>query len=556
MTCKTLSMEYQSPLSRLYHWEKTNPDKIFLKQPIDNTWHTWTWKQAASEVRQLAAAIKALDFPPASNIALLSKNSAHWMICDLAIMMSGHVSVPVYPNSQSSTLRQILEHSESKMLFVGKLDGWHLLRAGVPDNLPCIAMPFCKVEGCTSWETFSGNISPLQDNIDRGPDELATIVYTSGTTGTPKGVMFNFSSFSFVAHHAIRHLKFNHYSRFFSYLPLSHIAERVLVETISLYVGGEVSFAESLQSFSKNLQEAKPTVFLGVHRIWSKFQEGILAKIPQQKLDVLLSIPVVSLIVKRKIVKGLGLNEASMVLTGAAPTPVSLINWFKRLGIQIQEAYAMTENCCYSHVSLKENGKVGYVGQPLPLVEVRLGEENEIQIRHGALMAGYYKEQEKTAEVLTEDGFLKTGDEGFIDEDSFLKITGRVKDLFKTAKGKYVAPSPIEMKLMSNSDIGQVCVVGSGMPQPMAISVLSERSMKKEWNEIETTLKTTLRQINKSLEAHEKIAKIVVVGEDWTVENNLLTPSFKIKRNQVEKMYAPYYDLWNDNPATIVRQAS
>ena len=547
-------MEYKSPLSILYHWEKTTPQKIYLKQPVDDVWHTWTWKETGQEVRQVAAAILALQLPPKSHIGLISKNCAHWIICDLAIMMAGHTSIPLYPNLQAGTIKQILDHSEAKILFVGKLDDWDGMKAGVPESIKCIALSFCKLDNCESWTSFTKTHQPFQESIDRRATDICSIVYTSGTTGVPKGVMYSFDSFSFVAQHAIHHLGFKKIERFFSYLPLSHIAERVLVEMISLYIGGQVSFAESLQKFSQNLAEAKPTVFLGIHRIWTKFQQGVLVKIPQKKLDLLLRIPILSGLIKRKIKKSLGLSEASNILTGAAPTPPALIKWFDRIGIKIQEAYAMTENCCYSHVTLKNKIKIGFVGQPLPQCEVRLGEKNEIEIKHKALMTGYYKENDMTKEALTTDGFLKTGDEGYIDEEGFLKITGRIKDLFKTAKGKYVAPSPIEMKFAGNSDLEQVCVVGSGLPQPMALITLSEKGKKRKKDEINEGLKNTLQLINTVLDAHEKVYKILILQEEWTIENHLLTPSFKIKRNEIEKKYAAFYQEWYDNKNVVTWQ--
>jgi long-chain acyl-CoA synthetase len=339
-------------------------------------------------------------------------------------------------------------------------------------------------------------------------------------------------------------------------LPLSHIAERMLVEMISLNIGGQVSFAESLQKFSRNLAETKPTVFLGIHRIWTRFQQGVLAKLPQNKLDLLLNIPIVSGIVKNKIKRQLGLGEASTVLTGAAPTPPVLIKWFDSIGIKMQEAYAMTENCCYSHVTLKNKIKIGFVGQPLPQCEVKLGESNEIQIKHKALMTGYYKEDSMTLEAFTVDGFLRTGDEGYIDQDGFLKITGRVKDLFKTSKGKYVAPSPIEMKFSGNCDVEQVCVVGSGLAQPVVLITLSAEARKKGAEETGARLHETLQYINSTAEAHERLEKVVVVHEEWTIENNLLTPSFKIKRNETKKKYAAFYPEWYNSKGIIVWQKS
>ncbi|HUS02777.1 MAG TPA: AMP-binding protein [Chitinophagaceae bacterium] len=537
-------MEHKSPLTMLYDWENAFPDKVYLKQPIDNVWHTWTWKQTAQEVRIMAASLKSMQLPVNSHIALISKNCAHWIITDLAIMMAGHISVPLYPNLQANTIQQILEHSEAKLLLVGKLDDWHAMKAGVPKNLKCISLPFCNHEDCETWTNFTNSHEPLTENIERNAADTCSIIYTSGTTGLPKGVMFTFESFSFVGQHATKHLKFKSSERFFSYLPLSHIAERMLVEMISLFAGAQVYFAESLQKFPKNLAEAQPTVFLGVHRIWTKFQQGILAKMPQKKLDVLLKIPVLSGIIKKKIKTSLGLSKASTILTGAAPTPAALIKWFDSIGIKIQEAYAMTENCCYSHVTLKKKIKIGFVGQPLPQCSIRLGENREIQIKHKALMAGYFKEGDMTKEAFTADGFLKTGDEGYIDDERFLKITGRVKDIFKTAKGKYVAPSPIEMKFSTNHDVEQVCVVGSGLPQPIAVIILSEKGKKRKTEEITNDLKITLKDINSTLDGHEKLDKVIVLQDDWTIENNLLTPSFKIKRNEIEKKYTEFYDSW------------
>jgi long-subunit acyl-CoA synthetase (AMP-forming) len=370
----------------------------------------------------------------------------------------------------------------------------------------------------------------------------------------PKGVMHSFKSFALVAYNSIPYLGFKKEDRFFSYLPLSHVAERVLVETISLYVGGEVSFAESLQKFAKNLAEAKPTVFLGVHRIWSKFQQGILAKMPQKKLDTLLKIPIVSGLVKRNIRKGLGLAKATNILTGAAPTPPALIKWFESIGIKIQEAYAMTENCCYSHVSVNNKIKLSYVGQPLPNCSVKLGDDGEILIKHEALMTGYYKEPAMTTEAFTTDGFLKTGDEGFIDEDGFLKITGRVKDLFKTGKGKYVAPSPIEMQVASCTDIEQVCLVGSGLPQPITLVTLSDKGKRKTNEELQNELKYLLARVNANLDAHEKIEKIVVIKDEWSADNGLLTPSMKIKRREIERQYESKYEEWYKRKGALIWQ--
>ena len=536
-------MKYLSPLELLYKWEQEKANEIYLSQPIDGIWHNWTWKEYGIEVRKMASYLKSLDLPDNSKIALFSKNCAHWMMTDLAIMMSGHVSVPLYPNLNAETLGKILKHSEAKLLFVGKLDNYADMKSGVPPDMQCITFPFY-AENYPRWDDLTKDVSPIQENIIRDHQELATIIYTSGTTGDPKGVMHKFYNFSFATTNAVNSLHLDN-EVFFSYLPLCHIAERLLVQMGSIYSGGRVYFAESLDTFAANLAEASPTVFLGVPRIWTKFQQGILGKLPQKKLNILLSIPLISTLIKKKIQKGLGLSKARNIFTGAAPTPVALIKWFARLGINIQEAYAMTENTCYSHVSYSDKIRIGSVGQALPLCDVKLSVQNEILIKHDALMDGYYKDEEETNKTII-DGWLHTGDEGVIDAEGFLKITGRVKDLFKTSKGKYIAPSPIEMKLSANKNIEQVCVVGTELPQPIAIIVLSERGKEKVEADLIASLETTLEVVNPKLDSHEKLHNIVVVKEDWTVENKLLTPTMKIKRNAIEKLYKENYLSWYD----------
>ena len=542
-------MKYLSPLEMMYKWEEEKGNEVFLSQPINSIWHDWTWEEVMLEVRKMAAYIKSLNLEKKSKIAILSKNCAHWIMSDLAIMMSGHISVPLYPNLSAKILNKILIHSETKMMFVGKLDDFEKMKSGIPSDVNCVTYPFYS-QDYPKWNDLTRDVSPLQENVIRDDNELATIIYTSGTTGDPKGVMHKFYNFSFATTNAVNALPLKDES-FFSYLPLSHIAERLLIEMGSIYCGGKVSFAESLDTFAQNLSYSQPSVFLGVPRIWTKFQQGILAKLPQKKLNILLSIPIISSLIKKKIQKGLGLSKARNVFTGAAPTPAALIRWFESLGIIIQEAYAMTENTCYSHVSFREKIKIGSVGQALPLCDVKLSDQNEIMIKHDALMDGYYKDEEQTNDTI-KNGWLYTGDEGEIDSEGFLKITGRVKDIFKTSKGKYVAPSPIELKLSANKNIEQVCIVGTEIPQPIALVVLSDRGRKKTKEDLIFSLERTLEVVNPKLEKHEKIHNIIIVKEEWTIENNLLTPTMKIKRNAIEKIYRINYQEWYDSSKRIV----
>lgn len=544
----------RTPIEMLYHWEQTTPGKLFMLQPVDGTWRKFTWKQAADEVRKLAAVLQSYNLPAKSRIGLVSKNCAHWMISDLAIMMAGFESIPIYPNVNAETLNYVLKHSEAKILLVGKLDDWNFMKAGVPDGVQCISFPWYgpKQSGFQYWEEKVKEVKPIAGFPKNNLDDVMTIIYTSGTTGKPKGVVQTFRSFAWATNTGkdLVGLKDGE-ERLFSYLPLSHIAERMLIEMVGIYTNSEIWFAESLDLFVKNLAEAQPTIFLGVPRIWTKFQMGVLAKLPQKKLDLLLSIPIVKNLIASKIKKGLGLNKCRLALTGSAPIAASLVTWWAKLGIDIAEVYSMTENCAISHINRKPDFKLGTVGKRMPGVEFKFSESNEILIKVPSNMQGYYREPELTAAAL-QDGWLHTGDRGVLDADGFLKITGRVKEIFKTDKGKYVSPAPIEMKVLKNQWVEQICVVGSSLPQPIGLLVLSIDGKTKDRSLLQQSLSETMQEINNELEKHERLQKLIVMKEEWTIENGLLTPTMKIKRNPIEDKYQPHYEVWYNQADAVV----
>ncbi len=544
----------QSPLARFYEWEQTCPDKIFMSQPLHGEWRKFTWRQTADEVRRLVAALQAYNLPPKSCIGLVSKNCAHWIIADLAIMMAGHISVPVYPNVGADTLNYVLTHSDAKILLVGKLDDWNFMKAGVPAGVECISFPWYgpKQDGFVYWEDLVKKYAPLQGNPDRDLDDVMSIIYTSGTTGTPKGVVHSFGNFAWAVATGVKHFNLPTGSmKLFSYLPMSHIAERMLTEMGGIYTNSEIWFAESLDQFVKNLAEAQPTIFFAVPRIWTKFQMGILSKMSQGTLNVLLAIPVVNNIIRNKIKTGLGLQHCTSYVSGAAPISPSLVAWWAKLGVDIEEVYAMTENCAISHANKKGHYKAGTQGQPFPGVEAKLSEVGEVLIKVPCNMQGYYHQPEMTAAAL-KDGWLYTGDKGVIDADGFLKITGRVKEIFKTDKGKYISPAPIEMKITKNNYVEQVCVVGSNLPQPIGLVVLSAEAKAKDHDYLKQSLSKTLDIINPELEKHERLHRLVVLKEDWTIENGLLTPTLKIKRNPIEDKYQPRYESWYHQTEAVV----
>lgn len=546
-----MSQPQETPLSAFYAWEKHTPQQTFLRQPILDDWKTWSWKEAGNEIRRIAAAIKSLNLPQQSNIAILSKNCAHWIMADLAIMMAGHVSVPVYPTLSVAGVREILQHSEAKLVFLGKLDDFGQQQEGVDHVLHKISFPLYGPATGLKWDDLLNVHEPVTENYLPGEEQIASIMYSSGTTGTPKGVMLSFGSFGYVGIQVKKYLRLNTPQRFFSYLPLSHIAERALMEMVAISSGSTISFTESINRFQDNLQHEQPTIFGGVPRIFSKFQEGILNKISQRRLDRLLAIPGVSIILKLMIIRKLGLSKATVVVCGAAPTPVTLLDWFNKLGLEIREMYGMTENTAYSHANFRLI-RNGTVGQAWPGVDVKTDENNEILVRHPALMQGYYKDPVTTSAVFTDEGFLRTGDQGTIDSHGFLAVTGRVKDQFKTDKAKFIAPAPIELKLASSAIIDQVCVVGTNLPQPIALVTLSEVGRQKPPREIDEELQQHIAALNPTLEKHEQLDGVVVVREPWTIENGMLTPSMKIKRNAVEKKYESRYKEWISKDGVVV----
>jgi long-chain acyl-CoA synthetase len=544
------------PLDWLYRWEKERPDALYMTQPMGGgALHTWTWGQAIDEARRMAAHLKSLGYEPGTRIGIISKNCAWWIMSDWAIWLAGYISVPLYPTLTAASVRQILEHSECKACFIGKLDDWPAMKPGVPDGVHCISYPLSPPNDYESWDDIVAKTAPLQGQPQRDAKELFTIIYTSGTTGMPKGVMHNFSAFAWALRAGNTRFDLKPEDRQLSYLPLSHIAERVATEMGSLHSGCQLFFAESLDTFVADLQRARPTLFFSVPRLWVKFQQGVLAKVPAKKLDRLLKIPLLGRLVRKKILAGLGLDQCRFAAGGAAPMPPTVLDWYQRLGLEIIEVYGMTENCAVCHSNVPGDTKPGYVGMPYPGVEQRIGPvTGEVQMRSPGMMMGYYKEPEKTREVLTEDGWLKTGDKGELDEKGRLRITGRVKDLFKTSKGKYVAPAPIEDRLVVHSRVEACCVTGASQPQPCALVMLSPDAKADGREALTASLQSHLEQVNGQLDDHEKLAFLVVVSEAWTVEAGFVTPTMKVKRNMIEDTYGPQLDAWYAKNQAVVWQ--
>lgn len=533
------------PLEMVYHWERQCPDRIYLRQTINREYVDFTWGEVAEEARRMVTALRHLGLVAGDKVALLSKNCAQWFIADLAMQMGQYVSVPIYPTANVDTIEYVLRHSEAKAIFVGKLDDWKSQEAGVPADLLRIAFPYDTMPASHQWDDLLEAHEPIPDSPVQAPDSLLSLVYTSGSTGKPKGAMLSVERYAWSCEKLVETVGLTQADRGFSYLPLAHITERVYIYGGSLFGGATIAFPESLDTFIDDVKRCRPTVFISVPRLWAMFRIKILEKLPQKKLDLLLKIPLVSSLIKSKLQKGLGLDQARVLGCGSAPVSPALLEWYLSIGLQVTEAWGMTENHAYSTINYPFRAdKIGTVGKAGIGVNIKISDEGEILCRCEGMMLGYYKDPEHSAEAIDADGWLHTGDMGKLDREGYLTITGRMKDVFKTAKGKYVAPVPIEGLLGQESIIEQLCVIGYGMPQPIALVQLAESAMKGDRGAVEAHLEAARNRVNDQLEAHAKLRGILVVKTPWNIENGVLTPTMKIRRHLLEQKYADIGEQW------------
>ena len=549
----------KSFLELFYLREELHPDKVYLRQPQGNNWTEYTWKEVGIQARKVLTALRDLGLEEGDHIGIISKNCAQWIIADLAILMGGFVSVPFYPTLSKDELQHVIGLSDIKALFVGKLESWDTQKDAVPEDLPCIAFPHyegnSKVDCKYHWQKILEDYAPTKSVHLPKRTDIFTIIYTSGTTGTPKGVMLNYECVNQVIQHEREQPSYGIYQgvseRVLSYLPLNHIAERIVSEVSSIVAGSEVSFSESLEKFASNLQSVQPTQFFAVPRIWVKIQQGILAKLPQNKLNLLLKVPLVNTLIKNKIKAGIGLGKVRSAVSGAAPVSAELLDWYKKLDINIQEVYGATELCGGVTYNALDDISTGTVGKPLHGTDIKIDPKtDEVLVAAPWTMLGYYKAEDKTAEVM--DGkYYRTGDTGRFDDKGNLIITGRIKDTFKTAKGKFVLPVPLEHHFADNHYIEQVVVTGMGLVQPIALISLNNPQSASEAN-IEKSLLETLEHVNALSSKHEKINKLVVFKKPWAEDCGFFTPTMKIKRHIVDAKYKDTYFQWEAIEQTII----
>ena len=535
------------PNEMILKWAAERPDEVYLKQIINRQFVEFTYAEVADQALRLVSALRNLGVQPGDKVALVSKNCAEWFICDLAMMLGDYVSVPIFPTAGADTIEYCLTHSESKALIGGKLDdpaATQQVIDAMPDIIS-IALPYDTAPNCQyQFKELIANAEPSEERPQHYDDKLMSLVYTSGTSGLPKGAMLTYGAFSWSVQQLINHIGIQEDDRLFSYLPLAHITERVYIFGSSIMGGVTTAFPESLDTFIEDVKMHRPTLFISVPRLWTLFQQRIQDKLPQKKLNILLKIPFVNSLIKKKLADGLGLDQARVLGCGSAPVSPALLEWYRSVGLNITEAWGMTESFAYSTLNYPFRAdKIGSVGNAGPGIELKIADDDEIMVRGRGLFSGYYKNDIATQESFDADGWLHTGDIGSIDADGYLTIQGRKKDTFKTSKGKFVAPVPIEKKLFEYSRVEMMCLIGLGLPGPILLVVPHDFPNFDKERYARTTRKVIAR-MNQELESHEQIKGVLMIKDPWSIENGVLTPTLKIKRHVLEQKYHEIGHNW------------
>lgn len=534
-------MKFDTLPALLDHWAEQCPDKVWLKDLLPEGSRDFTWSEAAATVNAMAAMLEH-QFGHGQRMALLSRNCAHWFLADLAVIRSGNMTVSMFTTLPGSTAQYILDFTEARVLLVGETSNWDAVREVLPEGITLITLPGVELEEPhLQWEALLADWQGKTPAYECQPDDVMSLVFTSGTTGLPKGVIQTHASNLIPIKRFQAAFGTREEARYFSYLPLSHIAERQIVEFSSLVVCGEVSFNQGLDTLAADLQRTRPHMFFGPPRVWEQLKQAVIAQFGgSDALEAALARDQEG--VGRMVLAGLGLDQVEFCLVAAAPTPPALIHWWDRLGLTLMEGFGQTEAMGVI-VSGHDSRRIGSIGKPIGEVEYRITEEGELVVRAAGCTPGYYKQPEKTAELIR-DGWLHTGDKARVDEDGFIYLTGRVKDYFKTIQGKFVAPPPIESEFARNPHTEQHCLLGRGYSKTVMVAVLNEAarqlaeaSRERAEQEIAEAIHRAVQSINEAVEKHARIGAVILASEEWTVDNEVLTPTLKIRREKVEERY-------------------
>ncbi len=578
--------------------------KVWLRQKELGIWHSWTWDHAATAVREIGAGLLSIGFERSECAAILSNTLVKWVLADLAILSCAGVSNGIYPTDAPSQVQYLCEDSGTVVLFAEdeeQLDKALGVRPQLPrlrkivvfdmkglrelDDPGVMSLDALRQAG-RAW--LKQHPQALEERIRScRPDELAIVVYTSGTTGKPKGAMQSHAGLVYSMRQANIRLPTLEVDERMCFLPLCHIAERIIGEYSSVYSGCVLNFVENPDTIPENVREISPTFLFAVPRVWEKFYSGVVISIKEasrlQQLvyawaigvggqvadKVLAGQPVGAwlkfrfelgrLLALNNVRKTIGIHRAQALLSGAAPISPELIRWYLALGIPMLEGWGMTESGALGTFSTVDSMRPGTIGRATDGVEVRVDEKTgELLIRGRNVFMGYLNQPEKTAETIDTDGWLHTGDVGSHDADGHFRITDRMKDIIITAGGKNITPSELENELKFSPYITDAVVIGDKRPYLTVIIMVDQENVEKyaqdndvpfsnyasltKAPEVQALIQAEIERVNKKFARVEQIKKFFLLDTQLSAEDEELTPTMKLKRKLVEKKYAAQID--------------
>ncbi|HEY7134053.1 MAG TPA: long-chain fatty acid--CoA ligase [Acidimicrobiia bacterium] len=577
-------------------------DRVALRRNVDGRWEPFTWREYGEAVAAATAGLVQLGVEPGDRVGLLSMNRLDWHVADLGILAAAAVTVPVYPTSAAEQVAYILRDAGARVCFVEDRDQLakvleHRDELAALEHVVVFDTTDVDVDRVADPDAFCTSIDALralgEQRLVREPelpdaradavahDALATLVYTSGTTGPPRGAMITHANVMGTVDVITKVVTIGPDDRFLSFLPLSHIAERTVSHFGQIVSGGETWFARSLATLAEDLPQCRPTIFFAVPRVWEKLREAILARVKGERglahalgtrylelgpeavaeaqgrarmgvMDKVL-YDVLDRVVGARIRSGTGLDRARVLVSGAAPIHVELLEWLHGVGLRVGEVYGQTEDCGPTTLNPPDAIRIGTVGPPLPGVDVRIADDGEILVKGPNVCQGYFNDDAATRELIDADGWMHSGDVGHFDDAGYLVVTDRKKDLIITAQGKNIAPREIETRLRYEPLVSQVVVIGEGRPYLTALITLDPdqlvpwartrgKPLEPEalvWDpDLRAAIDKAVAHVNGELSRPENIRKWRILPHDFTVASGELTPTLKVKRNVVSERYA------------------
>ena len=600
-------------LSRIEGWAKSSGSEAAIhdRNP-DGTWATSTWAEYWASARRVGKGLMALGLQPKDCVAIVGANRRDWVICQHGINAAQGIPAPLYTTLLPEQMAYIVENAQSKIVICDdqtQLDKYLSIAKGDTPIEHIVTMddlestdPRVITLDALMQKGVSVSDAELDARLDAVKiDDVALLIYTSGTTGLPKGAMLTHAGIDFIAHAVAEVFPslLNTKTRSVSYLPLCHAAEQGMTNFAGLITKAETYYCGDLTQIKDYLIEVHPTIFLAVPRVWEKFEAALRGKLAEAtgikaklaswaratelaafKEEAVTGRPFTSFsrtlankLVISKIKDALGLDQLQVALSGAAPISVSTLEFFASIGLPIHEGYGMTETTAFASVQPYGRLRFGTIGKPLPGVQAKIADDGEIMLRGINMVKGYLRLPDKTAELYDEEGWMHTGDLGAIDQDGYISITGRKKDLIITAGGKNVAPAEMEGYLQSIPGVGQAVVVGDRQPYLAALIVLDAEALPElevaaqisgltdvataaRNPEVKRFIEEEMQQVcNAKVARYQTIKKIKILPSAFSVEGGELTPTLKVKRNIVNEKYAKEIAAFYAESAPAVQQA-